>query len=606
MEETRDSLLAKIKAYFDAEDSLREAVGMPVTYGGSGTSSSGATVTSQPAPPSISSVASSGVQTTQVTVTWTTDVLADSKVCYSTDHGYGTCTTLDSSLVTSHSVTITGLTANTQYFYVVKSQGTVGGVATSSEGNFTTLASATCGPPTYGCFITNTNVIADPTYSSIPAAGGTFAAADGFSTPAATIIRVTDANTCPGVGTNHFWGSSAEQNVFNQDSTRFITKTDKGGFIPWTLNVSTRTVARMSYVAAVGRSGGGNACESGTPIYLELIPGSTGMPTWGYTVANKDVLFVERSISNQAWFAKLDFNNLAAGYTNIKNLSACGSQFAINVNSQDVSIDGNDEYLLMAGGGSVAQDSWTNALVVRLSDGLCRWLDLNTATVGGDFGAAGAASFTGGGGTCKIHNLRMDKSAKYVIISTSTCTGSIVSQSRVLWDWQTLNVNTCQKASDNGCGGHWASGYTHSYAVTGNSNNGFDVRNAEYRTLPTATASFPISPAFTTGVGTGQDGYFSWNNADSGDTTFPLGTFYIPNAVQSATPKALKGEIAMLDNGNGRYIRLTKTCSNNSTFNNTGRGLISPDGRAFGFTSNYNVCHATGLGRYDAFILVTP
>ncbi len=466
-----------------------------------------------------------------------------------------------------------------------------------------------CAPPlfaqTYSEFITNRNVIADPDYSGkIPAAGVTFASLGGFSTPAKSILRVTDQNTCPAQVMNHMIASGDEANVFNQDGTRFITQTlnpGSSGIIPWNYNSSTMTATRLSYVAGIGRTGT-NACESGTPTYLELFPGSAGTPTWGYTVANKDKLFVECCQSGQLILKYLDFTNLAGGYQPIKNISGCGAQFAISANWNDLTIDEGDLYLALPAIGG--QDNATNALVVRISDGLCRYLNVNTMTVGGDFGSTGAASLTGPSGTCKIHNLRMDKAGKYVIISTAGCTGSITSGGRIMWDWQTLSVDTsCVKSGANGCGGHWATGYTHSLAADGNSSNGFDFRNAEKRTLPNSSVTYPVSPAFTGGLGASQDGYFSYNNANASDTTFPMWIGYIPNAVNSATPPVLRGEIAML-NGTG-FIRIEKTCSSNNNLYNQGKAVVSQNGLIWLFVSNYAICNAN-LNRFDVFLTQPP
>ena len=58
----------------------------------------------------------------RVTITWTTDVPADSQVQYGPTTTYGSATPLDRTLVTSHSVTITGLARKAQYFFQVLSR----------------------------------------------------------------------------------------------------------------------------------------------------------------------------------------------------------------------------------------------------------------------------------------------------------------------------------------------------------------------------------------------------------------------------------------------------------------------------------------------------
>lgn len=76
------------------------------------------------------------------TVAWTTDEASDSQVEYGTTASYGSSTTLASALVTSHSVTVTGLAASTLYHYRVKSRDAAGNLLTGSDQTFTTTAPA--------------------------------------------------------------------------------------------------------------------------------------------------------------------------------------------------------------------------------------------------------------------------------------------------------------------------------------------------------------------------------------------------------------------------------------------------------------------------------
>jgi hypothetical protein len=70
------------------------------------------------------------------TVTWATTSNGDSQVEYGTTSAYGSETTLSTTLTSSHSVTVTGLTAGTTYHYRVLSSGGM-----SADGTFTTTAS---------------------------------------------------------------------------------------------------------------------------------------------------------------------------------------------------------------------------------------------------------------------------------------------------------------------------------------------------------------------------------------------------------------------------------------------------------------------------------
>ncbi|CAD7780195.1 MAG: Right handed beta helix region [Candidatus Methanoperedenaceae archaeon GB50] len=76
--------------------------------------------------------------TNSAVITWTTDEPATSQVEYGLNTDYGSLTNLDSNLVTSHSVTITGLVPETLYHYRVRSQDANGNEAISIDHTFTT------------------------------------------------------------------------------------------------------------------------------------------------------------------------------------------------------------------------------------------------------------------------------------------------------------------------------------------------------------------------------------------------------------------------------------------------------------------------------------
>jgi fibronectin type 3 domain-containing protein len=91
-------------------------------------------------PPTISNVALSGVTTSGVTVTWTTNESADTQVDYGLTTGYGQSSTLNATLATTHSATVSGLSPGTSYHYRVKSRDAAGNLASSADNVFTTTA----------------------------------------------------------------------------------------------------------------------------------------------------------------------------------------------------------------------------------------------------------------------------------------------------------------------------------------------------------------------------------------------------------------------------------------------------------------------------------
>lgn len=144
----------------------------------------------------ITSVAGGSVTNAAATITWTTNQAADSQVEYGTTTSYGTSTTLNSSAVTSHSVALSGLAANTLYHYRVKS-GNANGTSTSGDYTFTTL-----GPP----------IISDVT-------------ASGISTTTATITWTTNnaSDSKVNYGTSTSYGSQGASSTAVTSHTVTLT-----------------------------------------------------------------------------------------------------------------------------------------------------------------------------------------------------------------------------------------------------------------------------------------------------------------------------------------------------------------------------------------------
>jgi peroxiredoxin len=96
--------------------------------------------------PVISNITVTNITTSAATVTWTTNEAATSVVEYGTTSAYGS-TKSDSELVTSHSLTLTGLSADTTYHYRVKSVDAANNSATSSNNTFVTAKPAATPTP---------------------------------------------------------------------------------------------------------------------------------------------------------------------------------------------------------------------------------------------------------------------------------------------------------------------------------------------------------------------------------------------------------------------------------------------------------------------------
>lgn len=98
--------------------------------------------------PVISNISAVSITTSAATITWTTDVGATTQVEYGTTTAYGTLTTLNASLVTSHSAALAGLSLGTLYHYRVHSKNSTGTESISGDLAFSTNNTGDTTPPT--------------------------------------------------------------------------------------------------------------------------------------------------------------------------------------------------------------------------------------------------------------------------------------------------------------------------------------------------------------------------------------------------------------------------------------------------------------------------
>jgi RHS repeat-associated protein len=90
--------------------------------------------------PVISNVAAGGITSSRATITWTTNENSDSQVEYGLDTGYGQLApaTPNPALVTTHSQALSGLTADRDYHYRVRSRDAASNLGVSGPFTFTT------------------------------------------------------------------------------------------------------------------------------------------------------------------------------------------------------------------------------------------------------------------------------------------------------------------------------------------------------------------------------------------------------------------------------------------------------------------------------------
>ena len=139
--------------------------------GNDGSDTSDAAFTIDSVAPAISSVQVSDITQTGATVSWSTSEAATSQVEYGLTDSYGTATSQTSTLSTSHSVSLSGLTPGTTYHCRVVSVDLAGNTSTSVDHTFDTLSgvatiaitnvAATSVTPTSATITWSTDVAAD-------------------------------------------------------------------------------------------------------------------------------------------------------------------------------------------------------------------------------------------------------------------------------------------------------------------------------------------------------------------------------------------------------------------------------------------------------------
>lgn len=147
-----------------------------VTTGCSGTL--GTEITGE-ATPVVSGIEVTNVSGTGVTINWTTNVDSDSRVYYDvgTEGNYSLSNT-NATLTTSHSITLSGLTANTTYEYYLESVNATGNGGQSGDSQFTTAIASPTPTPV---------VTATPTPTTAASSSST-----ATSTPTATPTPIPD------------------------------------------------------------------------------------------------------------------------------------------------------------------------------------------------------------------------------------------------------------------------------------------------------------------------------------------------------------------------------------------------------------------------------
>jgi hypothetical protein len=422
-----------------------------------------------------------------------------------------------------------------------------------------------CGPPNY-CARTDRRV--EP-YSKMPPALGP--AGSIITDPAfgSRILRVTDEKSDPGgPGRPLMTPSASTENAWNASSTLFYVMNSGGNFLLFDFNPSTLAAHLRAAPKLQWR---------GEPQF------SSTQPNILYGVGSP-------------WPA-IEQYDLSTGKTSVlEDPSKCFAMkpsdkvFRVTVSSDD------NRFATVLG---PQQDKNYVVLVYDRQKG-CRWYNTETGEIGGQWGPKGATTLAE---RYDLHGAQISRSGKYLTIMRGA--GPPGPRKWRIWDLDTLNVTVCPSQ----CAGHQALGYNHIL------NPGGDHPLALLeRPLDKLDSISPLLSDFQHTTGYWYDSHLSWSN-DNPDDSNPacLSTYRPSNPSIPGTPLDVSGpwenEVLCVET-DGKASRLWRFAHTYSTakngFYSQPRGNVSPDGRFFMFTSDWqDQLGKTGNGKYrtDVFIV---
>lgn len=364
------------------------------------------------------------------------------------------------------------------------------------------------------------------------------------------IARVTDTRSDPKQpGRSLFTPASAEQNPWNATSTQFYVVTNGGillyDFDPRSMKTRLAAVPNLPW--------------QGEAEF------SFRQPNILYGMDRLEPVFQQYDVAKKK---VSDINN--AG----KCLKLKGGD-----TGHSVTVSADDNRLLTSLGPQ--QDRNYILYIYDRAQG-CRWYNTETGEIGGQWGPKGTISAPD---RFLMHNARMSKSGKFVYTMRSGQPG--IGSGFVVWEIDTMNVTACSRA----CKSHHVLGYSHILGPSG-SNHPLDLW---IRPLNHLESTVPLISDLEAAKNFWYDSHFSWNNVDPDDSTPVCFSTYRPtNPDTPGTPLLVTGpweneiDCAETDGKQSRVWRFAHTYSTaKNGFWSQPRGNVSPDGRYFIFTSDW-------------------
>lgn len=431
------------------------------------------------------------------------------------------------------------------------------------------VAASNCGPPSYNCSRTDMQVVQVP---STPPDVGTLSGANTIVTDpdfGNRIVRITDANVDPTpVYKNRTYettaSGSADENIWNTDSTLFIVQDTGTAGVPYTFNPSTLQAGRLYGLSFPSTNGmklpGGGIWSHVNPNILY---------TYSGTVVNK-YDFTDRT--NPPYPQPVyDFtsgpNCLPAGFA--------ATWYAVAGVSSDDSVFG------VGYSNAGSQETGVYVAAYKVGSG-CSLFNTQTGQVSGDWGSQGTINLPD---RFTIHNTKMSKDGNWMIITSDVCLltapATCVQSNPYFWQIGTTNLEYCSQGGH--CGGHYTEGYTHWI-----NNDDPPWAGQQIRSFSAPTVVTTLNPQAQPLTDWAMDQHQSWNNVQPGDS-LPFLSSTATTTSPFTTPWANE-VIGIAADGSGKTWRFSHTFISTRSLDFTtqwGIGTVSQDGKFFLFSSDW-------------------
>jgi len=379
------------------------------------------------------------------------------------------------------------------------------------------------------------------------------------------IVRITDANTNPDptfknrtyVTTS---SGSADDNLWNVDSTLFLVQDTGAKAYPFTFNPSTLKAARM-YVSSSPATNGLQLADSGN--WSRVSPNL--LYTYSGTAINKyDFSDRTNPPSPQPVYDFTSSRNcFPAGFT--ATWSTKGG------------VSDDDTVFGMAYSNTGDQGTGVYVAAYKTGSG-CSVLNTQTGQVGGDWGSKGTINIPD---RWTIHNVKLSKDGNWMVIVATKCLSSTCVVNPYFWQIGTTNVTSC--ADGGACSGHWTEGYSHWV-----NNNNSPMSNQVMRSFAHSTSVSFLTNSFPPGITNPFDQHQSWNNVDPADSVPFLSSTW---SSTSPFPAPWYNEIiAIAADGSGKTWRFAHsfiTTRSQRFSTQYAIGTVSQDGKFFVFSSDW-------------------